>query len=675
MSTDAEFLPDLDDDLFSDIEDDDNDADYVPNSHSSDSESELSTSFIPIGVMEIRDAAPDSTSGTTDMVHDHQPTTSDVNTTVTTTVNNTIEGCCLQNAKVDVKKHFCVFCGKPQSKLRRHLMSQHQDQREMIPLINASPNSKKEELAKLRNAGNHLHNINTMKQGVGTVVVRRRKRKETTVDSFVPCLKCMGWFAKKDLWRHLCVVKDDNTPHRQLVKKGKMLLPQTSDNDLYNEIMASLRNDRISAIVKTDDTIKLLGMRETTKNGFDQDRHGHIRNKLRELGRLLMELRKTSNTEALGLSDFICPEKFKDVVTAVKRVAAYSHNTNQYGTPTLALKLGHSLIRCCILLKAKAIEIGDTVLKEKTEAYHQLHTILWDQEVTCNASRTLHEMKKNTTKTIPLTEDVTKLSKHLADQTDMLCQKISDKAEVSKETWERLCEVTLASIILFNRRRQGEASKMKLHDYNKGVEADTHNEDVLKELSPFEKQLCKIMSRVEITGKRGRIVPVILTRTMKQALDLIVQHRELVGVAAENPFVFARANNKSLGHIRGCDCIRNLVHEVDLQYPHKITSTGLRKHIATMSQLVNLQDNELDVVAQYLGHDIRTHREHYRLPTSTVQVAKVTKLLLAMEGGKNGPSSVDVHPDDTIDSDKDDVDGDVNDDADDLGFEGQLHIL
>jgi len=35
-----------------------------------------------------------------------------------------------------------------------------------------------------------------------------------------------------------------------------------------------------------------------------------------------------------------------------------------------------------------------------------------------------------------------------------------------------------------------------------------------------------------------------------------------------------------------------------------------------------------------MGHDIKVHREFYRLPEETLQVAKVSKLLLAMERGE-----------------------------------------
>lgn len=36
----------------------------------------------------------------------------------------------------------------------------------------------------------------------------------------------------------------------------------------------------------------------------------------------------------------------------------------------------------------------------------------------------------------------------------------------------------------------------------------------------------------------------------------------------------------------------------------------------------------------FLGHDLLTHRNYYRLPEDTVQIAKVSKVLLAMEQGQ-----------------------------------------
>ena len=64
--------------------------------------------------------------------------------------------------------------------------------------------------------------------------------------------------------------------------------------------------------------------------------------------------------------------------------------------------------------------------------------------------------------------------------------------------------------------------------------------------------------------------------------------------------------------------------------------TSLRKHIATMSHILNLSKNELDILARFMGHDIKVHREYYRLSDETLQIAKVSKLLLRMEKGGYG---------------------------------------
>lgn len=42
----------------------------------------------------------------------------------------------------------------------------------------------------------------------------------------------------------------------------------------------------------------------------------------------------------------------------------------------------------------------------------------------------------------------------------------------------------------------------------------------------------------------------------------------------------------------------------------------------------------MDVLGNFMGHDIRIHREFYRLPEDVLQVAKVTKVLLNLEKGR-----------------------------------------
>lgn len=96
--------------------------------------------------------------------------------------------------------------------------------------------------------------------------------------------------------------------------------------------------------------------------------------------------------------------------------------------------------------------------------------------------------------------------------------------------------------------------------------------------------------------------------------------------------MFARPS--SAGHIRCCDVLRRFSVQCGAQSPESLRSTKLRKRVATLRQVVNLKDNELDLLAQFLGHNIAVHRDFYRLPSDVLQTAKVAKLLIALETGQ-----------------------------------------
>lgn len=152
--------------------------------------------------------------------------------------------------------------------------------------------------------------------------------------------------------------------------------------------------------------------------------------------------------------------------------------------------------------------------------------------------------------------------------------------------------------------------------------------DIMIGLTKFERKLAKHFDRVEIRGKRSRMVPVLLTPDMIAAMELLAKARSECQVRTENVYLFARPG--VLSHYRGSDCFRKYANKCGAKYPR------LRKQVATLSTVLNLKENEMDQLATFLGHDIHVHREFYRLPEpeSTLQLAKVSKLLIAMEKGK-----------------------------------------
>lgn len=278
----------------------------------------------------------------------------------------------------------------------------------------------------------------------------------------------------------------------------------------------------------------------------------------------------------------------------------------------------------------------------QAQRFGEMCTSDWSVFVSSGALRTIHENKRNKVKLLPLTEDVASLTNVLKEKGRkcanvlkeyQLGDKTDEDREVASESWRELNEVALAQIMLFNRRRQGEVSKMKVKDVKKIKEVQK-DPSVMKCLSQLEQQLCSQLSRVEVVGKRGRTVPVLMNSEMKCWVNLLIEMRhEVALVNPENEFVFARSFYASKHHIRGSDCLRKYANLSGAKNPSSLTGTNLRKQLATLCQLLNLKENEMDMIANYLGHDLRVHREYYRLPMEVMQVAKVSKVLIAMEKG------------------------------------------
>ena len=123
---------------------------------------------------------------------------------------------------------------------------------------------------------------------------------------------------------------------------------------------------------------------------------------------------------------------------------------------------------------------------------------------------------------------------------------------------------------------------------------------------------------------------------MNESISLLNKTRKDLGIPVENQYVFARPSRQSQQCIWAWDslCKFALECEPPLANPDNITSTKLRKYIATVSQILSLKETEVDWLARHLGHDIRVHRDFYRLHESTIEIAKVSKLLLTVDQGK-----------------------------------------
>jgi hypothetical protein len=289
----------------------------------------------------------------------------------------------------------------------------------------------------------------------------------------------------------------------------------------FKDVLSGMRLDDITLIVRSDQLLCKLGERLTYKHGSEDSKFVHIRSKMRELAKLLKQMR-ILNPAKHAMKDFLCPAQFSTIIQASQHICGYNPDDLSYSNPSLVLKLSRNISHCAEILKSDAMELENEDLCQKSSRVIELIKLRWPLEMATNARRTIEEKNKSKVSLIPLTEDVKKLSCYLKESISNYVQKLTEYPD-DLQVYSALQRVTLALLILFNRKRSGEVSRTTLLDYERKVHgSDAIGEDHLG-LSKMETALVGSLYRMEITGKQSRIVPILMTEKLKNAVDILLE--------------------------------------------------------------------------------------------------------------------------------------------------------
>ena len=113
----------------------------------------------------------------------------------------------------------------------------------------------------------------------------------------------------------------------------------------------------------------------------------------------------------------------------------------------------------------------------------------------------------------------------------------------------------------------------------------------------------------------------IFTHEVQEAIDYLVRPCEQI-VIPNNTFLFPCTTKKSLNHVRGWEVVHEIAGKAQLRKPELITSTKIRKHMATILQLLDMNNAELQWVTEHLRHTGDVHKTWYRQEASTIELTK-----------------------------------------------------
>src|SRR6218665_1678481 len=160
------------------------------------------------------------------------------------------------------------------------------------------------------------------------------------------------------------------------------------------------------------------------------------------MGRLLIEVQKFKHMENATLEDCLKPRKFKTVVRAVRVLAGFNRDEMTYERPSIAIKVGHTLRKCCAILKGMAIETDNKQVIEDARRFDDLCESEWSDEVAFRGKKELYDRKRNSAKRLPLTADTKKLVEFLKSEIKSNNEELMTSSENNiSDTWRHLAEV------------------------------------------------------------------------------------------------------------------------------------------------------------------------------------------------------------------------------------------
>ena len=531
-------------------------------------------------------------------------------------------------------------------RIPRHIKSKHKNEETVKEILKMSKANQTIQFGILRRNGDFEANMKTARETSDYVTVVR-KSKVLNVANYAPCIKCLGLYNNRTIIRHMSTCRGDadggnnknQIPSEKRpkvaahLKSSRMLLTHYLNQDdtfavLKKEVLGRMVADEITGLIDTDEGLLLYGFTMFEKGGSAT--YNEISNKLRNIARLVLVFRNVAMEQEATSFSLIDPGNWDNLIKAMKQLVNHEGNDN-VGVPSLLLRVGRSLESIAQAKRAVGIKTKNHGMIEDSRLFLELHQQYWSI-YSSHALSTIASKKDKTPELLPLTSDMQLLRSFLLEQIEPLLRKCDDGSCLSLDCWKMLQKLIVVRIITFNARRGGEPTKIKLEDWNR-CNQWKRTEDIDNIKDPLEKLLAKRLKVLYVKGKRKRRVPILFTKEVQEAIELLLSAREKVGVSVHNEYLFPRPTRDSKGHVRGWDVIHEISTKARLQKPELVTSTKIRKHIATVLQLLDMNDAELSWITDHLGHSADVHKKWYRQEESTIELTKVAKILIAKDRG------------------------------------------
>lgn len=484
-------------------------------------------------------------------------------------------------------KDICFYCENEVLNFARHILRNHKHEIEVqkIAALPSKSLERKRLIATLRKNGNFLQNCSKLYKPV------HRSSLDNSEEYYASCPFCRGLYSRRLLWRHKKTCPDNKNFEKSLtLSDGQNLLLSKFNipSDLLAKVFPRMQADKISLVAKKDSLICAFGSRYLSTHR--EQHHALVcSRKMRELAKILIEAKKLNST-VVNLYELLHPQYFDTVVQSAKIIAKYNPETDMYESPTFGMNISRSLKDCCDIAvlhvckrKYKYHDVSAATAEADLTMFKKLLETTWKHEISSRAGQDLNTKTWNKITIIPLATDLKLLRSYLIQKGVEAENKLKKNTKDAK-SFILLMETVFCRLLLLNRKRVGELQRMKLTTYLLADEKDDQSyEEFSDAVTASERVLLKSFKRVVTRGKRGRGVPVLFSKDIQEHMKLLLEARSNF-INPSNLFLFGNMNSDS--PITGYKIIQKHAKLSGAKNPEALTSTKLRKHLATLTQVL-----------------------------------------------------------------------------------------
>ena len=151
---------------------------------------------------------------------------------------------------------------------------------------------------------------------------------------------------------------------------------------------------------------------------------------------------------------------------------------------------------------------------------------------------------------------------------------------------------------------------------------------------PLEKMLIGRFKLAYMSGKRTKLVPLLIVDDCWKALDILTntEHRKQANVYSENKFVFP-LTRFSTGHVFGWQAVERCCHMAGLD--NSFTATSMRHYVATVYAGMEVSDEERKGFYDHMGHTEAINKDVYQSPLAVKEDMQVGQVLYQLDKGKH----------------------------------------